>query len=255
MTDAAMMDDFQTPLRGAFTKSLVMHMAVIVGLTGYAWWNGPGKALGDPDAGGPAVGVELVASIPIPSKGPENPVANDSDSEVPQTPPEKVAPKAVPEPEPRDAVAILPPEKKPKQPALPKLIPFKEISQNQLKSTTPQAVSNPILAAKAGSGQIGTFGDTTLGTEFPQYASQVKDIARRSWKVNDVDRSITTGPPVTVTFTLLRDGRTQGIQLLRKSGIASLDLSVLRAIEDAHFPPLPGDYRSVPVNLTFELAR
>ncbi|MEP6961479.1 MAG: TonB family protein [Acidobacteriota bacterium] len=251
------MNDFEAPLKGAFAKSLTMHMLAILALSGYAWWHQVGASFGDPNAGGPAVAVKMVATIPLPSKGPENPVANDTNSEIPQTPPEKIAPKAVKEPDPPDAVAILPPEKQKKQPALPKLQSFKNIAQNQVKSTTPQAASNPMFQQKTGGGDTKTFGDAPLGSQFPEYSASVIDIAQRSWRTNDVDQSIRSAPQVRVNFTLMRDGKTQKVNLIQKSGVPTLDYSVIRAIEEAHFPPFPAGYdkASVTVNLTFELAR
>ena len=244
-------------VRKALSQSVGFHVAIIGGLTLYAYLNGTGERFGAADAGGPAVNVSSVEAIPLPSRGPQNPVANDSDSEVPQEI-AKPAPKAAPEPEPKDAVALLPPDRKSKQPLTPKnrLKSFEDIAQNQLTSKSPQAASSPLFSAQAGSGQIGAT-DTTLGNRFPEYAAQIQEITRRSWRVQDVDRSVVTGPPVTIRFDLQKDGRATNVRLMRRSNISSLDLSVQSAVEDAHYPPLPDGFSgsSVPVEFTMVLKR
>jgi len=255
--DAGMLDQHEN-VRGAFTRSVVFHLALVGGLTLYAWLNRPGESFGAEDAGGAAVGVTAVDSVPLVSRGPENPVANDTTSEVPQEV-SKPAPKAAPEPEPKDAISLLPPEKKSKQALTPKprLKSFTEIAQNQLTSKSAQAVSSPLFSPPAGAGQINVGGDTTLGNRFPEYAAQIQEITRRSWRVQDVDRSVTTGPPVTIRFDLLKDGKVSNVQLVRRSGIDSLDLSVRNAVEEAHYPPLPAGFErnSVPVEFTMVLKR
>jgi TonB family protein len=44
------------------------------------------------------------------------------------------------------------------------------------------------------------------------------------------------------------------VRLVRRSGIAALDLSVQEAVEDARYPPLPPDFDkdTVQVEFTFE---
>jgi TonB family protein len=62
---------------------------------------------------------------------------------------------------------------------------------------------------------------------------------------------------VTIRFTLLKSGKVTGVQLVRRSGIASLDLSVQNAVEEANYPPLPPGYDkdSVPVEFILVLKR
>jgi TonB family protein len=254
--DAAMLDQ-QDNVKGAFTQSVIFHVTLIGGLTLYAWANTSDR-FGAQDAGGAAVGITPVDSIPLPSRGPQNPVANDTESEAPQEI-SKFAPKAAPEPEPDDAVALLPPDRKSKQPLVPKnkLKSFADIAQNQITSKSPQAASSQLFAPQAGAGQINVGGDTTLGNRFPEYAAQIQEITRRNWRVQDVDRSVTTGPPVTIRFDLQKDGRVTNIQLIRRSNIPTLDLSVQNAVEEAHYPPLPAGFErnSVPVEFTMVLKR
>lgn len=251
--------DPQERLGGAFARSVAFHTFVVGSLSAWAWFN-HGVALGDPNAGGTAVGIEAVSTIPLPPKqGPENPVANDVENETPPEPVEKPKPqpKATPEPPPKDAVSLKIPEKT-KQLLTPKqrLKSFNEIASNQLTSKGPQAVSSP-LYAQGGAGRIGSTLDTTLGTKFPAYAARVQEVTRQNWRTQDIDRSVSVAPPVTVQFDLMKDGRVEHVRLLRRSGISSLDESVRSAVEDAHYPPFPDglDKSSVPVEFTFELKR
>ena len=250
----------QEDVRGAFLRSLAFHGALVGGLALYAWLNGQGEAFGDPNAGGATVGIEMVAPIPLPSRGPQNPVANDTQSEVPQEI-AKPAPKAAPEPEPEDALALLPPDKKSKQTLTPKnrLKSFDDLAPNQLTSKSAPAVSSPLFGTQAGASDINLGGDTTLGNRFPEYAANIKELTRARWlvTVRDVDRSVTTAPPVTVRFTLQRSGKVTGLRLIKRSGIASLDLSVQNAVEEAHYPELPSgfDGNSAVVEFTMVLKR
>jgi len=260
MTAEMAIMDQQENVRGAFTRSLLFHASIIGGLSLYGYFHGAVDSFGAKDAGMPAVGVTAVDKIPLPANpGPKNPVADDTQSDVPQevakpTP----APKPAPEPEPEEAVSILPPKKATKQPLVPKarLKSFEEIAQNQITSKSPQALSSPLMAAKGGS-QINVGGDTTLGNRFPEYAAVIQDITRKSWHTEEVDRTVTNGPPVTVRFELQKDGRAVNVHLIKRSGIASLDLSVQNAVEEAHYPPLPVgfDKSSVPVEFTMVLKR
>lgn len=251
----------QDRLSGAFIRSLAFHVALVGGLSVWAWLN-KGIAFGDPNAGGTAVGIEAVSTIPLPPRtGPTNPVANDTENETPPEPIEKPVPKAVPKPEPKpepkDAISLKT-EKQIKQPLVPKqrLKSFNEIASNQLTSKGPQAVSSP-LYAQGGAGRIGSNFDTTLGTQFPAYAARIQEVTRQNWRTQDVDRSVSVAPPVTIRFDLMKDGHVENVRLIRRSAISSLDDSVLSAIETAHYPPLPDGYNknSVPVEFTFELKR
>jgi TonB family protein len=109
-----------------------------------------------------------------------------------------------------------------------------------------------------GSGRIGTGANTTLGNRFAGYAQQIQQLVAQKWRTTDVDARLQTAPVVVATFELMRDGTIRNPQLLQKSGNASLDFSVQRAILDASpFPPIPAgfDRSSARVEFVFELKR
>ncbi len=251
--DAAMLDQPDN-VRGAFTQSVAFHVAIIGGLTLYAYLH-RSVILGDPDAGAKAVGVTAVDKIPVPTRGPKNPVANDSNSELPQEI-AKPTPKEAREPEPEKAEALLPPDRK--QPLVPKarLKSFTDIEKNQLTSRSPQAASSPLFSPPAGSNLINSGDNGALGTRFGAYAARIKELTTQNWHREDIDSSVANAPPVTIRFDILRDGRATNVQLIRRSNISTLDLSVQNAIL-ARYPALPAEYEggSVTITYTFEYKR
>ena len=77
----------------------------------YNWVNLHRDSFGATDAGGGAIGIEAVSSIPIPRNGAPNPVAHDTESQVPQQPTKPVE-RAQKEKESPNAVALKMKEKK-----------------------------------------------------------------------------------------------------------------------------------------------
>jgi outer membrane biosynthesis protein TonB len=255
MTADARILDEREPLGRAFLGALAIHVLAIGGL---AVFNIATKhtTFGAPDAGGTAVGVEAVKSIPLPHRGPENPVANDSKSELPQ---ETAKKQAVKEPEiPKDAIRLKARDAKKRLPkAAPKFRSFDDLQANQLTSSRPQAVSDPLLTSMPGAGRVGAGTNTTLGEKFASYAAQVRQIIAQQWKTGDVDARLKSAPPIIASFEIARDGTVRGVTLTDKSGNSSLDYSVQRAILDSKLPPLPPsfDKSTAKVELWFELKR
>ena len=115
-----------------------------------------------------------------------------------------------------------------------------------------------MFSGVTGSGQIGINANTTLGTRFPAYAGQIRQLVQQNWRTADVDPSIKTAPRVTAVFTLMRDGTTRNIHLTQQSRIPTLDFSVQRAIQAATpFPPIPAEFEkdSIEVEFAFDLKR
>jgi periplasmic protein TonB len=258
---ADILDD-RDRLGGAFTGALALHVALVGALAGYQLYSGHRESFGAKDAGGGAIGVEAVNSIPLVHHGAENPVANDTESQVPQTPAKPVEKVKAEKPPPPDAVALKSKKAK-KEPAKvasekQRFRPFKDLDPNQLTNKEAPQVSNNMFSAMPGAGRIGTGANTTLGTRFGAYAQQIQQLVAQKWRTSDVDPSLTTAPTVIATFDLMRDGTARNVRLLQKSGFPSLDSSVQRAILEASpFPPLPREYEreSAQVEFWFELKR
>lgn len=251
--------DQQEPLRKAFLFALTLHVTLASCFALYTWVNSHRETFGDKNAGGGAIGIEAVNSIPLSHSGMQNPLANDTQSQVPQelakkeqAKREKVSPDAIPlkmreKRRPADVAA----EKQ-------KFRPFKELDQNQVFAKQAPQVSSPLFSAMPGSGRIGTGANTTLGTRFGGYSQQIQQLVAQKWRTNEVDASLRTAPVVIAVFDLLRDGRISNLKILQQSGIPTLDYSVQRAILEASpFPPIPQgfDRDSARVEFVFELKR
>jgi periplasmic protein TonB len=248
------------PLSRAFLAALTLHVTLIAGMGIYGWMSTHRDSFGAPNAGGGAIGIEAVKSIPLLHSGEQNPVANDTDSQVPQQPAEpvekakkeKVSPKAVGlKMKQKRRLADVASERQ-------RFRPFKEIDQNQVFAKQAPQVSNPLFSAMPGSGRIGTGANTTLGTRFAGYAQQIQQLVAQKWHTNEVDARVQTAPVVIASFDLMRDGRIRNLRILQQSGISTLDYSVQRAILEASpFPPIPPgfDRDSAKVEFTFELKR
>ena len=259
MTTHMPVEYFDEPLRGSFIKSLVLHGLVLGGIAGYVLWKPPVEQFGEENAGGATVAVTPVSSIPLPSRGQQNPLAADAKSTAPQAPPEKPAPKAAPK---ENAKAIPIPTERPtktKEDIAAEQQKFRPLEPlpNQLTQQRAPALSDQMYK-KSGSARVGTEMNTTLGSRFPAYAAIVRDRVAAAWRTADVDARLKTAPTAIVAFELLRNGTVRNVRLVQRSGITSLDFSVQRAVQDAApFPELPREYNGdmVPVEFQFELSR
>jgi TonB family protein len=254
--------DQRESLKAPFTGALAVHVAVIGGLALYTLALGQREQFGAKDAGGAAVGIEAVKSIPLPHSGPENPVAHDTQSQVPQQPAKPEKAKKEPPP-PKDAIVLK--SKTAKQPrAKVEIQPqhhyksFDELDPNKIKSQQAPAVSNPLFSEKAGAGIIGMGANTTLGTRFGEYSQRIQQMVTQHWRTGDVDASIRTAPQVVVSFEIQRDGTIGAPRIVQGSGISTLDFSARRAILEASpFPALPAAFErnTASFEIVFELKR
>ncbi len=251
--------DQPEPLSRAFVAALTLHVTLLAGMGIYSWVSSHHESFGAPDAGGGAIGIEAVKSIPLLHSGEQNPVANDTESQVLQQPSkpierekeEKVSPNAVALKMKKRLPAYVASEHQ-------KYRPFKQIDENQVFAKQAPQVSNPLFSAMPGSGRIGTGANTTLGNHFPGYAQQIQQLVAQKWHTSDVDARVQTAPIVIASFDLMRDGRIRNLRVVQQSGISALDYSVQRAILEASpFPPIPAgfDKDSAHVEFTFELKR
>lgn len=254
--------DDRDRLGGAFAGALALHAAMFGALVAYSLYSGNRETFGAKDAGGGAIGVEAVNTIPLPHHGAENPLAADTESQVPQTPTkpvEKVKEEKAPPP---DAVRLKSKKAK-KEPARvasekQHFRPFKELDPNQLTNPEAPQVSSAQFSAMPGAGRIGTGANTTLGNRCGGYAQLIQQNIGQKWRTSDIDARISAAPTVIATFDLLADGNVRNVKVLQNSGITSLDLSVQRAILEASpFPPIPAicNRDSARVEIWFELKR
>jgi protein TonB len=263
MTQHADVLDSRESLKGGFWGSVAFHAGIFGIAAAYTLINGHGVTFGDPNAGGAAVGINVVNSIPLPHQGEKNPVANDTPSQVPQTPTQPVERKKIETPPP-DAIPIKDRNSRKKPAKLAsetqRFRPYQQLPPNQITNKSAPQASSQIFSSQPGSGQIGTGMNTTLGDRCGAYAAQIRQLVAEHWNTGAVDSRYQTAPVVIATFDLQRNGSITNLKLLQSSGISSLDFSVQRAIQDASpFPPIPAsgctDKSSARVEFNFELKR
>jgi protein TonB len=254
--------DRPEPLTVPFWVSLTMHILVLGGLSAGAFLqNRSHLNMGSPTGGGFGVLVSPVASIPLPNRGgAENPVANDTQSQVPTPPTPKAKPKPAPKAKPLTPDEILlqqmekaPNRRQPERAAQPnKFRDQKQYSDNQLYSESGQRMNSSEFAVPGGGGV--RIGDSSpFGEQFGTYANIIRDAIARNWKPT-VGRAA-GAPFVIITFTIRRNGSVTNLKVGKPSGIDTLDYSAQRAVLDAQLPALPPNFprNQADVELRFEL--
>lgn len=256
--------DSRGGLGAPLVKSVVFHASLVALLGGWAWYQSVRvDPMGDRNAVG---GVTVVATdgIPMPQRtGRENPVANDTKSQVPDKP------KPVARQEERDdpdAIALDQARKKKK-----KLTPFEErilaqqkklaqqdLNPNQVTSTTGAATVSPLFSQST-TGAGGTVGTgNPFGSRFGWYAQLITQRISQKWRTQDVDARVQAANICSVTFEILKDGRARDVRVLQSSGNYEVDRSTQRAILEASpFPPLPDGFErdSARVQMNFQFKR
>ncbi len=200
----------------------------------------------------------MVSSIPIPrTEAPENPLANDSTSNVPQAPaPVKLAPQ-VKAPEPR---AIEIPDKvkrkvSPKAQSQEVYRPKLEYKANQVYSQTAPAASSKMYGVQGAAGiDIGPA--SVLGDRCPAYVNLMRSAIASKWNTAGV--GALPSQRAAVSFTIQPNGTVTDVRLSQRSGNVLLDTSAQRAIYDANpLPPLiaPCNAKSTTVELQFQVTK
>jgi TonB family protein len=77
---------------------------------------------------------------------------------------------------------------------------------------------------------------------FTYYLQIIIDKVSSNWFTSLIDAGISGKFHATVYFKINRDGKISDIKIQESSGIESLDMSALRAVQSSSFPPLPRDY-------------
>ncbi len=93
---------------------------------------------------------------------------------------------------------------------------------------------------------------------FTYYLQIIQDRVSANWFTSLIDPGVAGQFQCIVFFRILRDGRVVDLQIEVSSGLKSLDLSALRAVQNATpFPPLPREFEgdSLGIHLIFEHSR
>lgn len=235
-------------LHGVLFASILIYGAIINRDSGNTW--------GGDSFGGDAISASIVSSIPIP-RAPsesENIVANESKGLTQSLPKieEKPEPEAVPIPDkikpvrPKPVTSTVTKPKLPEPPPKPaNVIPFGQGGP----------VSGPYGSFNAGNAKGGfgfTGGNGDFGSRYAWYVRTVREKVSENWLKYEIDPSISNARRVYVTFDINRSGRPENIQIEQSSGIPSLDISAVRALQRIDtFGPLPSDYGGSRVSVEF----
>ena len=231
-------------LHAGVVAFLLVYSAVFYGTSGQGWGAG---------GGGEAIGATLVSTVPLPANPSpsQNVLANESKG-ITQSKPK------IEEKEP-DAIEIQGKntkiKKKPETATKEKAKPEPEPETNQVAFGEGGPVSGPYgtfsaAGAKGGFGFTGGGGD--FGTRFAWYVQGVQRVVSQNWLKYEIDPRITSADRVYVTFDIGRDGHPSNARIEQSSGVPSLDISAVRAIERIDtFGPLPADYSGNKVSVEF----
>ena len=201
------------------------------------------------------MGATLVTSVPLPAPTTEttNVLATESKGLAQSQPKiEEKEPEAIPIP---DRNVKTKPPKKPLTSATQRKAQPEPEETNQVPYGEGGPVSGPYSTFSAG-GAKGGFGFTGGGGDFGnRYAWYVQNVQRKvseNWMKYEVDPRISQANRVYVTFDIARDGHPANVQIEQSSGVPSLDISAVRAVQRIDtFGPLPSDYSGSRVSVEF----
>lgn len=134
-----------------------------------------------------------------------------------------------------------------------KKLPAKQENQVQVSRRSSGAGSNEMkmgVSAGRGSGSgtgrgtgSGTGSGTGLGSPYGYYYDTLRSRVSASWFSSLVSPGLKGKFVSTVNFKIYRNGQVRDLRIEKESGIKSLDLSAMRAIQNASpFPQLPRDF-------------
>jgi len=257
-------DVLEQPERMAkpFWVSLTLHVLVLGSLAAGKLIPSDRLMMGSKTGGGMgAYMVNPVKTIPLPNQGGrENPVANDTKSQVPTPPAPKAKAKPIPKAKAPDLNAIPLHSDKPvkhraevqPQPQQNKFREQQQDSPNQLYSQSGPRASSEMYQIPGGGG-VGLGDNSPFGEQFGAYANIIRNNIAQNWK----PMKTSGAPTAVITFTIRRDGSIGNVKIATSSGNQSFDFSAERAVMDARLPALPLNFprNQADVQLKFELGQ
>lgn len=249
-------------LKAPLLWSIVLHSLLFGSLAVSTFVSHRGDLWGGPGGGG-AISVKLVGGLEgVPLPRPDTVTTNRVVDET------KGLYKAEPKPKPKELPAPdakqIPQFTKEKQPHY-VTRPSKTLEDN---SPPPQ---NAVPYGQGGSPTVpysqfsmGSGGSTPAGMGFTgqgggdfggRYSWYVDAVQRRvssNWLQSTIDPALRFAPRAVVTFDILRNGAIANVQMLQTSGNASVDASVVRAVQGSNpLQALPPDYSGNKVSVQF----
>jgi protein TonB len=270
--------DHKEAMAPSLAASTALHVALIacaillpavLSSSGSDWGNN-----GNGGASGEAMSAHLVSGIPLPPNPqakPENVLAHES----------KGLSQSIPAPAAKeDDHAIAIPDKQTKvKPAKEKVAvtssPARELPKQKPLLATPTheqprqlakadntvpfgaggPVAGPYTAfqngATAGGLKFGEGGSGSFGSRFGWYTDVVARKVHEAWQ-GEVNPNISSAKRVYILFDISRGGSPSNVRIEQSSGIPSLDLSAVRALQRIDtFGPLPQGYSGSYVSVEF----
>jgi protein TonB len=233
-------------LHVGITGALFVYATVVSGNRGDTWGAG---------GGGEAIGATLVSTVPLavaPAPA-QNVLANESKGLTESQPKiEQKEPDAI---EIQGKNAKTKPKKKQETASTKQAQPAPEPEDNRVAFGEGGPVSGPYgtfsaNGAKGGFGISGGGGD--FGTKYAWYVRVIQQKVSENWMKYEVDSRINTAQRVYITFDIARDGHPGNVQVEQSSGVPSLDISAVRALQRIDtFGPLPPDYSSNKISVEY----
>jgi len=228
------------------TAFLLLYSAIFYRTTGEGWGSG---------GGGEAMGVTLVSTVPLPANPSptQNVLANESKGLTQSQPKiEQPEPNAI---EIQGKNAKIKPKKKQETASKEKPQAEPEEETNQVAFGEGGPVSGPYGTFSAG-GAKGGFGITSgggdFGIKYAWYVHVIQQKVSENWMKYEVDPRITSAQRVYITFDVNRDGHPSNVQVEQSSGVPSLDISAVRALQRIDtFGPLPPDYSGSKISVEY----
>ncbi len=233
-------------LHGLLFASILIYGAVVNRNSGMNW--------GGDFAGGEAMSANLVSSIPLPRPQVEtqNIVANESKGLTESKPKEeeKPEPQAIPIPDKPTKIKQKPITSTVTKPKAPEPAPTNVVPFGQGGPVSGPYGSFSTANAKGGFGFNGGAGD--FGSRYAYYVRIVQQKVSENWLKYEIDPNISSARRVYISFDIDRSGRPMNVQLEQSSGVPSLDISAVRALQRIDtFGPLPNDYTGSKVGVEF----
>jgi len=228
------------------TAVLLAYSAIFYGTHGDTWGAG---------GGGEAIGATLVSTVPLAvAPAPtQNVLANQSKGLTESQPKiEQKEPDAI---EIQGKNAKIKPKKKQETASTKQAQPAPEPEDNRVAFGEGGPVSGPYgtfsaNGAKGGFGISGGGGD--FGTKYAWYVHVIQQKVSENWMKYEVDSKINTAQRVYITFDIARDGHPGNVQVEQSSGVPSLDISAVRALQRIDtFGPLPPDYSGNKISVEY----
>lgn len=233
-------------LHVGITGLLLVYTAFVSRGSGDMWGAG---------GGGEAIGATLVSTVPLAvAPAPtQNVLANQSKGLTESQPKiEEKAPDAI---EIQGKNAKIKPKKKQETASTKQAQPAPEPEDNRVAFGEGGPVSGPYgtfsaNGAKGGFGISGGGGD--FGTKYAWYVRVIQQKVSENWMKYEVDSKITSAQRVYITFDIVRDGHPGNVQVEQSSGVPSLDISAVRALQRIDtFGPLPPEYSGNKISVEY----